>query len=146
MALKEEDALREHGIAAFSCLLSGFQVFNKLYNERIRSLRLVKGVHGFHVYSNEYWTEYILANAASSSDLEGSPKLLDLTTQLAKTLDNMTVLSLSKSKASSSSVDDRLGLLEKHGTIQKHIEKALSARSQKRLESEIFLEPCKFRP
>jgi hypothetical protein len=138
VVLKEEDALREHGVAAVSCLLSGLQVFNKLYDEQTRLLRLIKGVHGFHVYATEYWTEYLLANAAISGGLEGSHKLLDLATRLAEALDSMTVVPPPKLKVSSGGIDDRLSLLEQYGTIQKHVEKALLARSQKRLESELL--------
>ena len=138
MALKEEDALREHGVAAVSCLLSGLQNFDRLYNEQTRLLRLIKGVHGFHVYATEYWTEYLLANAASSGGLRGSQKLLDLATQLAETLDSMNTSPPAKLKIASGSIDDRLGLLEEYGTIQKQVEKALLARSQKQLESELL--------
>lgn len=138
VALNEEDALREHGVAAVSCLLSGIQVFSKLYDEQTKLLRLIKGVHGFHVYATEYWTEYLLANAAISGGLEGSHKLLDLATRLAESLDSMTIDPPPKLKVSSGSIDDRLSLLEQYGVIRKHVEKALLARSQKRLESELL--------
>ncbi|KAF2017850.1 hypothetical protein BU24DRAFT_161284 [Aaosphaeria arxii CBS 175.79] len=138
LILKEEDAIREHAIASVSCLISGMQVFSKLYNEQTRLLRLIKGVHGLHVYATEYWTEYVLANAALEGGLDGSPKLLDVIKTLAETLDSASVTPLPKLKASTDSLDDRLGLLEKYGTIQTHVENALIARSQKRIESELF--------
>jgi hypothetical protein len=136
--LKEEDAMREHGVAAVSCLLSGLQVFNKRYDEQTRLLRLIKGVHGFHVYATEYWTEYLLANAAIGGGLEGSHKLLDLASRLAETLDSMTVVLPPKMKVSSGSIDDRLRLLKRYGSIEKHVERAMVARSQKRLDSELL--------
>jgi len=143
VALKEEDALREHGIAAVSCLLSGLQVFNKSDNEHNKLLRLIKGVHGFHVYATEYWTEYLLANAAISGGLEGSPKLLNLATRLTEALESMAIIPPPELKLSSGSTDDRLSLLKQYGPIQKHVEKALLARSQKRLEFELLQDSCK---
>jgi hypothetical protein len=137
VVLREEDALREQGIATLSCLLSGLKIFDPSYDDQARLLRLVKGIHGFHVYATEYWTEYLLANAAIHDGLEGSDKLSALTMQLADTLDGMTTLA-PPSKTSSVSIDDRLSLLEKHGTIKEHVERALLARSQKRLELELL--------
>jgi hypothetical protein len=136
--LKEEDALREQGVATLSCLLSGLKVFDTSYDDQQRLLRLVKGIHGFHVYATEYWTEYLLANAATHVGLEGSDKLLDLAIRLADALDDMTTNAPPPLKASSVGIDDRLSFLAKHGTVKEHVERALLARSQKRLELELL--------
>ena len=138
MTLREEEALREHGIAAMSCLLSGLQVFDTHYDKNTRLLRLIKGVHGFHVYATEYWTEYLLTAAAIGDGLKGAPKMLELATQLADALDKMRVPFIKALKVSPSRLDERLNLLEEHKVIQSQVEKAILARSRKRLESEIL--------
>jgi hypothetical protein len=134
VAIDERVALHDHGLAAVACLLSAVEVFHESYSENSRLLRLVKGTHGLHVYATEYWTEYLLADAAIAHSLGGSSSLLDLSYRLAAALATM-----STSMAMlSNSLDDRLNLLAEHPTVQSQVAQSLLARSQKRLESEIL--------
>jgi hypothetical protein len=119
-----------------SCLLSGLEVFNNVYDEQTRFLRLVKGIHGFHVYATEYWTEYILSEAVSNESVDTSSPLFTITSRLAHDLDEKfppqqfanTVVIL----------DQRLEALKQHEILYRQIEYALSARSQKRILSEML--------
>jgi hypothetical protein len=136
--LSEEQTIQEHGIATLCCLLSGIQVLTKPSDEQTKLLRFVKGIHGFHVYATEYWTEYLLANVARSGVLEG--KLLEVATDLAEALDKMNdedITEVPKTKTHAGNKDDRLILLEKYGTLRKHVERSLFARSLRRFESEL---------
>ncbi|CBX99800.1 hypothetical protein LEMA_P073890.1 [Plenodomus lingam JN3] len=136
--LREEESLNEHGIAAVSCLLSGLQVMNESYDEQKKMLRFVKGIHGFHVYATEYWTEYLLANARTTGGLKKG--LVEVATRLADVLDKLedtSPLGFPLPKATIDIKDDRLALLEGYGSLRKHMERSLFARSKQRFESEL---------
>ena len=136
--MREEDSLNEHGIAAVSCLVSGLQVMNESYDEQQKLLRFVKGIHGFHVYATEYWTEYLLANARITGGLKET--LLEVATRLADILDQLEDTSCSGlpiPKTTLDIKDDRLELLEVYGSLRKHMERSLFARYKKRFESEL---------
>jgi len=115
-----------------------------MYNQQTRLLRLVKGLHGLHVYATEYWTEYLLASVASRGSLQGSGKLLSLASQFTEALEKMADVALPKWQISSGSTDDRLSLLNPYEKIQKQVEHALLARSQKQLEFELFQGLCEY--
>jgi hypothetical protein len=143
VTINEHDALREHGLAAVACLLSAVRVFDKGYQEQKRLLRLVKGVHALHVYATEYWTDYLLANAATASGLEASPDLITLASHLASALDTVAGASLGQLVPSSCTNEDRLHHLDRQPDLRRLVEKALLARSSKRLELEIFEQSCR---
>lgn len=128
-------ALQEHGLATVACLLSSVEVFNENYTESKRLLRLVKGVHGLHVYATEYWSEYVLANAASAHGLPLSTSLLDVSQSFAKKLSCMT----EPMEMSINCLDERLELLKPYPNLHFHVAKALQARSQSYLEARIHL-------
>jgi hypothetical protein len=127
-----------------TCLLAAIQVFDKEYQEQTRFLRLVKGVHALHVYSTEYWTEYLLANAATADGLDASPTLTSLAYRLTKALKAFSDAPLAQFATSSNASDHRLGVLSQHPDIAKQVEKALLARSLKRLEYEILEQPSMY--
>ncbi|KAH8688529.1 hypothetical protein BGZ61DRAFT_494602 [Ilyonectria robusta] len=81
--------LHDHGVAAITCLLSGLKVFGNTYRQEDAYLRVAKGLHGFHVYATEYWTEHLLSYAVSADTLNtaSSPSLLALACQLADELE-----------------------------------------------------------
>jgi hypothetical protein len=136
--LSEEQSMNEHGIAAVTCLLSGLKVLNPSYYKHARLSRFVKGIHGFHVYATEYWTEYLLANAAMDGGLKED--LLRAASRLADVLDTFqdsNIPELSKSKVSFDSKDSRLELLQRYGGLRKHVERSIFARSLRRFESEL---------
>lgn len=137
MVIKEREALLEQGVASITCLLSGLHVFSDAYNEQDKLLRLVKGVHAFHIYATEYWTEYLLTTAADCGGLEASPTLLSLAYRLTDVLEKVPLAPPSQPTTCSTTVDDRLSLLGQHSVLQKYVENALLARSQKQLEHEI---------
>ena len=142
LILTEEQCLYEHGVASLSCLLSGIQVLNKepesSPNEQNKLLRFVKGIHGFHVYATEYWTEYLLASAESKGCLDG--KLLDAADRLVEVLEKQTFPEGPEPPSLIAAVtnkEKRLQALDKYGALRKHVERSLYARSLKRFESEL---------
>ncbi|UKZ47926.1 hypothetical protein TrVGV298_002161 [Trichoderma virens] len=142
LIINQEESLQEHGVASVCCLLSGLQVFSSTYSEQARYLRVIKGLHGFHVYATEFWTEYLLSSAkyANGCLREDSRQFL-LAFQLADVLNKATGSILSEEvKSQPNGLDERLSFLRQHPLLYKHVEGALKGRSLKRLEAELSLE------
>ncbi|KAL7955605.1 hypothetical protein V8C34DRAFT_327026 [Trichoderma compactum] len=142
LIITQEESLQEHGLAAVSCLLSGLQVFNSAYPEQTRCLQVIKGLHGFHVYATEFWTEYLLPSAnCATGDMGRASPLLVLACKLADTLDEASNATTSEEvKSPPNGLNDRMASLRQHPTLYKHVEAALKGRSLKRLEAELFPE------
>ncbi|KKO99583.1 hypothetical protein THAR02_08317 [Trichoderma harzianum] len=62
LLITENDSQRRHGLATVRCLLSGQQIFAPLYSDSERTLRVLRGLHGFHMYATEFWVDYLLAS------------------------------------------------------------------------------------
>jgi hypothetical protein len=137
--IEERAANTEHGIAAVSCLLSGWKIFIDTCDEQTRSLRLIKGVHGFHVYATEYWTDYVLNEAVDINPMESFSPLFVVTSRLVDILDERFPPQQPNNSLNSS--DRRLEALQQQIVLHRQIEYALLARSRKRLDSEL-LQDC----
>lgn len=139
-------SLQEHGVATISCLLSGLQVFGKGHPEQARYLRVIKGLHGFHVYATEFWTEYLLSSVKSPrGDLDNTSPLLVLAYKLADTLNETSNPAISEeAKSPPNGFNDRISFLRQHPTLYKHVEAALKGRSLKRLEAELWPETSEY--
>lgn len=87
--LDEFSAVREQGLAIASCLLSGLQVFQPTYPQQARSLRVLRGFHGMHVYASEYWIEYLLYIAASKNGLDTSTRFFIRSHELSIALNSL---------------------------------------------------------
>ena len=137
--------LQEHGIATIACLLSGLEVFSGTYQEQLKCLRVVKGLHGLHVYATEYWTEYLLSHATSVGGLDKDSRLFVLAHQLANELQKVSDHSKTNDADIGPTVfDERLASLRQHTALQKQVEGALRARSLEKLEWELLQEHGKF--
>ncbi|KAF2680948.1 hypothetical protein K458DRAFT_444857 [Lentithecium fluviatile CBS 122367] len=144
VTINPDHAVHEHGLASVSCLLAATTVFGKDFHQEPTLLRLVKGVHALHIYSTEYWTEYLFAIAATVHGLEAFPALISLAYSLTEALELLSDTRVSQLVASSGAVDDRLSFLDRHPRVKRQIERALWARSAKRLESEILEPSCPY--
>lgn len=139
MIINEQEALEEHGVAAVTCLLSGLEVFNTSYDKQTRFHRVAKGLHGFHVYATEYWTEYLLSRAKYVSGLESNSLLFAMACQMADKLNATTNFSTNEKNETPSSVqDERLAYLKHYPHLYKQIRAAFDAGSIKRLEYELL--------
>jgi hypothetical protein len=122
-------------MASFACLLSGLEVFNESYQEHNKYLRVLKGVHGFHIYATEHWTEYLLSYVASEGGFNLDSCFVKLACQLANKLDEIVIRGSPLEVDPELSVSDqRLALLGHQPALCKHIKAALKARSLKLLE------------
>lgn len=110
-----------------------------MYDKPTRYHRVVKGLHGFHVYATEYWTEYLLSRAEYVSGLENNSLLVAMACKMADKLNATANLSTIEQTETSSNVqDERLAYLKHYPTLYKQARAALDARSIKRLEYELL--------
>lgn len=131
----------EHSQATITCLLSGLDVFAVSPTDQSRYIRVLKGLHGFHVYATEYWTEYLLSHAADLGTADDNSDLLVLAKGLAQKLDQMFESPPSEELSSDTKLlDVRLELLSPYPLLQKQVRIACKARSLNRLESELHRE------
>jgi len=109
--------------------------------EQSRYIRVLKGLHGFHVYASEYWTEYLLSHAADFGSADDKSELLVLAKDLAQKLDQAVEFAPGEeSRGDEKPIDDWLELLYPYPILQKQIRIAYQARSLNRLESELYSE------
>jgi hypothetical protein len=134
----------EHGTAAVTCLLSGLETFSENPLPHTKILSVVTGLHGFHLYASEHWTEYLLVDAASRNYSTSISSVYEMAIQLAKQLEEFDMSSsLDDEEHGFNSVDSRLELLQYQPQLQRHVGAAMRARSQKRFESQAFLDTGK---
>lgn len=141
----KEDCLLQHGIATVTCLLAGIEAFgNGLPSESVL-VSIIKGLHGFHIYSKEYWTEYLLELLPSEMGpgYTTSP-LFDLAVELATNLNELSTKTEAFSQMLQVSpnggreprkfMDVRIGTLQS-SLLQIVLNKCLKARSEDQLEA-----------
>ncbi len=93
---------------------------------------MVKGLHDFHVYANEFWVDYVFSIATSNSGLVPS-SLSNVLGSLSNRLDlvlehaNMGVTD----DGECSITDKRLGLLKAYKGIQQSAKQTLLARTKR---------------
>ncbi|KAK4113156.1 hypothetical protein N656DRAFT_778690, partial [Canariomyces notabilis] len=138
LVLDEKVALYEQGLATASCLLSGFRWIapRSASVEPLKISRIIRGLHAFHIYSTQFWVEYLLSIASTNDGIDtGSPFFLQ-SHQLAEELlsqqqDSST--SLRKSIASLAS-DSRLVHLEPYPNLYTVVATILMEKRQNYLE------------
>lgn len=138
LLIDEYETLQEHGLATVACLLSGLTVFNNSYQEYDRQLRLIKGLHGFHVYATEYWTDYLFFHVQSATFNATTSSLLALANILACRLDAADTWTGAELEYSTETSGDPLQSLSQYPVLLKHVRKYLRARSVKTLEAELL--------
>jgi hypothetical protein len=100
---------------------------------------VLKGLHGFHIYATQYWTEYLVSHAASLGSMDKKSDLLALAIDLAQKLDQMLDSPLGENSESDIMIsDDSLTMLNQHPLLRKHVIIAHKARSLHRLEAELY--------
>jgi hypothetical protein len=106
---------------------------------------VVRGLHGFHVYATEYWTEYLLSHATSVDGLDEHSLLFVFAHRLADELQKIFDRSnINDADIGSIVFDKRLESMRPHATLQRQIERALRDRSLEKLEWELLQEHGKF--
>lgn len=139
--------IREHGIASVTCLLSGLKVFQPDYPHFDRSLRVLKGLHGFHIYATEYWVDYILSIVTSPDALSQPGLLPSVVDDLSKNLDSLgESFNTFDDKDSPTPSENGLDLLKAHKGLHTSAIAALKARSRKEFGDKLGEEGMSPRP
>lgn len=97
-----------------------------------RDLRIIRGLHAFHSYATEYWTEYILALAEG---IETGSTLFLLSVKLAaslRTLSSTPSQDNNSSKNSPVIPDDRLVFLISHPELHSVVMESILSRKHER--------------
>ncbi|KAF0326650.1 hypothetical protein GQ607_005990 [Colletotrichum asianum] len=117
----------------------GFDVFDDGFNEHSRQLRTVKGIHGLHVYSTEFWTDYLLSASQLPGGLKEDSLLFARACTLAERLEaedrqHKSCTTESVITSETEDINARLGCLERYPLLLKHVNASLNMRSLKALE------------
>jgi len=129
--IREAEALYEHGLTAIRCLLSGFDIFDPTYNPHNRNLRILRGLHGFHIYAAEHWVEYLLSNSHRDCGLDESSSLYRSASALAQRLAKPEQTVLEPGDLNPDHLDRRLENFRHQRAIYSILLAALKERSTK---------------
>ncbi|ESU14037.1 hypothetical protein FGSG_07735 [Fusarium graminearum PH-1] len=117
--------------------LSELYSFSWMRDYHEKASRVVKGIHGFHVYATEFWTEYVLHYFSTQPPSDNSI-VLNLATKLAERLGERPDTEDAQNNSSPSPpVDERLKHLKDWPRLINLVEASLRSRSLKRLESNL---------
>ncbi|PTB59829.1 hypothetical protein M431DRAFT_56976, partial [Trichoderma harzianum CBS 226.95] len=132
MALVEADALCEHSVASITCLLAGFRIFDTTYDSSDRDLRILRGLHGFHIYATDYWLEDLLCSNAAICGFEAASLLYSTAKALADRLNTANLsakISEISAEQESGALDSRLETFANQGAVYDMLRLALRERS-----------------
>ncbi|KAK4075423.1 transcriptional regulator family: Fungal Specific TF [Trichoderma aggressivum f. europaeum] len=126
------ESQRRHGLATIRCLLSGQQLFATSYSDSERILRVLRGLHGFHMYATEFWTDYLLASLEFGQAQFFDSDFFALSCRLAKSFTG----SKPDCEATDSSLSDpRLALIrQKDYRLYKMVKVVLLEQNKEALE------------
>ncbi|KAI0183060.1 NACHT domain protein [Xylaria flabelliformis] len=84
--INQDRAYLEHAIATSTCISSGLDVFQPSYAPHDRSIRVLRGLHGFHVFAYEHWIECILHAISSRDTGEDMSHLFSILSEISQKL------------------------------------------------------------
>lgn len=141
LKIDEEAVLHQHCVASVTCLLSSLRLLHDDYHESHRLI--IKGIYGLQLYASEYWTESLLSVLELRGDLGTFPALHTSLCQLTEAIDSWPAFHRNQDKddeIGQSLQDSRLNWLRDHEAVQRHVRRAIWARSPKQLERHLILE------
>lgn len=141
--ITRDKAICEHAVASATCLLSGLDVFHPHFSSHDRALRVLKGLHGFHVYANEYWVDYVLYILSSDNSLIQFPELSIILLKLSNKLASLRRASLAPDEEKSALSDSRLDIIKGYPGLYESARIALEAQTQKKLGGVSGKEGCR---
>lgn len=126
--------IHEHATATITCLVSGFWIFSEHLASDTRLLRIVKGLHGLHIYANHFRLECLLDAVSTDPGLVHGSPLHRAAQELANCLrhqpksSSTLAYSTSGIAESTASKDSRLQCLKEHSAIYEMARKELGER------------------
>lgn len=138
--LHEQQILQEHGLATINCIRSGMRILGNNTPKDDTYYRVGKGLHAFHIYATEYWTEYLLSHAMTRNKSNADTKsiLIPVACQLADELEEWCRQSSIKPQSGITLNDKRLESLQEYTVLHKCVSGALEARSLINMKSRII--------
>ncbi|KAI1093508.1 hypothetical protein F5B19DRAFT_123936 [Rostrohypoxylon terebratum] len=134
LAIDERGAIAEHSLATIACLLSGVDVFVNPCQDDTKYLRVAKGLHGLHVYSTEYWIEYLLSQV-TLAPCQITSIIFNLANQLAEKLFLLRNPAVDMQDPVNLAVQDTRLVSLQNNLLRKEVEWILWTRSLQGLES-----------
>ncbi|KAK3497861.1 uncharacterized protein B0T23DRAFT_394061 [Neurospora hispaniola] len=129
--LDRSAATHEHATATITCLVSGFWIFSGQLADDNRILRIVKGIHGLHIYSNQFWLDCFLDTVSTARGLVHGSPLHQVAQALANFLRHqpaMLTSSTSENSENTAGADSRLQYLKEHNVIYEMARRELGER------------------
>lgn len=126
----------EQGIASVTCLRAGLQTFRPEATIRAHCLRVVHGLHGFHLYAADHWADDLLDVATTSQVIKDAlvyRLAIDLATQ-----SNSNEGQSDDHGEEEFGGDGRLSLIP-NVQLRRLMRLCLESRSTKAVEQQIFL-------
>ncbi|KAH9885562.1 hypothetical protein F4778DRAFT_774332 [Xylariomycetidae sp. FL2044] len=139
LRIQQQQAADEHGLAVITALLAGVDAFDCTKGDNAKYIRIIKGVHGIHVYATEYWTDYLLNHLTRTSS-GSATRLLTMACELAKSLSEKEATpTISDPKLHESPpVDERMTVLEPYPLLYRQVRQSHASRSLEKLEQAIL--------
>lgn len=132
LSITASESLKRHGLAAAHCLLATQRVFASSYSEVDRMLRILRGIHGFHMYATEVWIDCFLEYLKLDQDLLFESDFFMVSSQLAEQLEGIESNKLVTANGPS---DTRFASLrQKHYPLYKIVQALLLERGKTTLE------------
>lgn len=139
----EADAICEHGVASITCLLAGFRIFDTTYDASDRNLRILRGLHGFHIYATEYWLEDLLCSNAVAGGSKTATLLCSTAKALADRLNSTSHSAGISVQQELGTLDDRLNIFANQKAVYDMLRSALRERFAKANSDQAKDESCK---
>ncbi|RWA04744.1 hypothetical protein EKO27_g10361 [Xylaria grammica] len=131
--VNRDRAYLEHAIATTTCLLSGLDVFNPGYSSHDCSMRVIRGLHGFHVFTYEYWIDCVLRVLSQKEPGEHMSQLRSNLSEVSQRVAALRGALPPKDESINPTLEPRLELLRPFLPLYEIAKEALLARNQKKL-------------
>ncbi|KAL7897605.1 hypothetical protein HDV64DRAFT_285923 [Trichoderma sp. TUCIM 5745] len=133
LSITANESLMRHGLATVRCLSASQSIFASDYSETDRTLRILRGVFGFHMYATEFWIDYILEHLELDQDLLFKSDFFLSSCRLAEQLE---AIEANEVAMGNDPLNSRLNILRhKHYPLYNTIQTVLLERGRKTLEA-----------
>lgn len=137
LLLNQANSTNEHGIASITCLQAGMHFFLGNFTEHEINLRVVAGLHGFHLYAADHWVDDLLTAVATAATSISELPLYRLAVTLAERASGLANdTTLEEHQRECNDIDARLGLIPDF-SVRELAKSAIESRSPKALELQV---------
>jgi len=120
-----------------TCLLAGLDVFDLGYPDARRCSRVLRGLHSFHVYANEFWLDYVLSLVATTGSLREPESLASMANSLSRALEELQSPTSPTENCETAKLGNGLEQLRSYKGLFSSARDVLEARLQKKLADNV---------